>query len=67
MFHCDFCKKPSKPGEKPIRIIVGQRPKEYRDRMGKRSVGWETTKEVQACPECARKRGHTVQTGSPST
>ncbi len=67
MFHCELCREPSKPGEKPVRIVVARRPKEYRDRMGKRSIGWETTKEVQACPKCARKREPYGSDGIPLT
>ena len=60
MFNCEFCKKPSKPGEKLVRFIIERRPKEYRDPTGKRSVGWESVKEVKACSQCAEKQGQKV-------
>ena len=60
MFYCELCKRHSKPGDKAVWVVIERRPKEYRDRTGKRSVGWESVKEVKACAECVAKQGQKV-------
>ena len=58
MFRCQ-CGYVSKPGERPVKIVVETRPKDYYEEIRGRKhlvgVGREIVKEVIMCRECVRK------------
>lgn len=49
MFICEFCRRPSQPGEKLTMVPVEFRERDYPDG----GYGQEVTKERKACAECA--------------
>lgn len=52
MFKCDMTGKVSKPGEKPVRVVVERREKVYRDDEGRvLGRGWEIAKELTVSVE----------------
>lgn len=70
MFRCEGgCGRVPQPGEKPVRVVVETRAKEYPARYGEPrgynrevpvldpgGVGWEIAKEINLCPRCAKER-----------
>ncbi len=55
MFICAVTRKPSKPGEKPTRLVLETRPKVYRDKDGNvLGRGTEIVEEVNVSPEGMR-------------
>jgi hypothetical protein len=58
MFRCQ-CGYLSAPKERPVKIVIETRPKDYyeeiRGRMHLVGVGREIVKEVMMCRECAEK------------
>lgn len=53
MFICQVCLKNSQPYEKPTKVVVEKRSKEYRDDWGRIvGTGMETVREVTVCLNC---------------
>lgn len=54
MYVCGFCEKQVGPRVESTLVVVETREKVYPPRNdGTRPVGYETVKEVRACPSCA--------------
>lgn len=59
MFRCQKTGKLSKPGEKPVRVVVATREKTYQipskdpRKEPRTSQGWEIVKELLVLPEVA--------------
>ena len=65
MFKCDICKNQVPPNTKTHTVVVERREKVYKNQIKaskhkkenqkvKESFGFETVREKQACPSCAR-------------
>ena len=50
MFYCEISKQLSKPGEKPVRLVIERREREYTREIDGETIvigrGWEIVKEV---------------------
>ena len=54
MYVCGFCNKQVGPRVEAAMVVIETREKVYPPRAdGVRPVGYETVKEVRACPSCA--------------
>jgi hypothetical protein len=68
MFYCENtkCKKLSKPGEKPRRLVVETRERIYtrtvkdkgKDKEITLGCGWEIVREASMCAPCAEGMSH---------
>lgn len=52
MFRCQECRCVSKPKETSYKKIIEVRDKEYFNKNGKTSYGFEIVKELQVCGTC---------------
>jgi hypothetical protein len=56
MFKCPITKKTSRPGEKPVRVIVERRDREYKNDDGQViGRGWEIVKEIFVSEEALER------------
>jgi spore coat protein CotH len=52
MFKCHFCWHSVAAGTKPNRVITQLREKNYFNKYGDQSFGWEIVEEVFSCDTC---------------